>query len=305
MSMRVIIIIILVIVIVALLISYVSLLSQLSDIEKQLNFISQNETNKLITTYNMSRRVINLVKSVNKFIVSMRGREISVHKKDNEIKETIVNLSHDVRTPLTSLKGYFELLSQAESEEDIARYEKIISERIESLNDILEELFIFAKVNGNDFSLQLDKVNVSQVLIDTLISYYEDLNNLEITPNIDIEENVFGICDEQALKRVFQNIIKNILMHGSKCADVTLKSNKKNIKIIIANDYNLNECPDVSRIFDRFYKGDQSRRGNSSGIGLSVARKLIVLMNGTVSASLKEEKFVLNINLNKFTTFEG
>ncbi len=295
MSMRVIIIIILVIVIVALLISYVSLLSQLSDIEKQLNFISQNETNKLITTYNMSRRVINLVKSVNKFIVSMRGREISVHKKDNEIKETIVNLSHDVRTPLTSLKGYFELLSQAESEEDIARYEKIISERIESLNDILEELFIFAKVNGNDFSLQLDKVNVSQVLIDTLISYYEDLNNLEITPNIDIEENVFGICDEQALKRVFQNIIKNILMHGSKCAEVTLKSNKKN----------LNECPDVSRIFDRFYKGDQSRRGNSSGIGLSVARKLIVLMNGTVSASLKEEKFVLNINLNKFTTFEG
>ncbi|MCQ2467102.1 MAG: HAMP domain-containing histidine kinase [Clostridia bacterium] len=242
-----------------------------------------------------STRVVNrLAKVINGFLANCRNREIETNNKDAEIRETITNMSHDVRTPLTSLKGYFELMCESDSEEDKERYKTIISERLESLSDMLEDMFLFTKINNASFKLENERVNVSEVLIKTVLSYIDEFEKHQMVPDIDIDENIFIVSDENALKRVFQNLIKNSLVHGKDNFSLSLKTVGKKARIRIANDIS-GDMPDTDRVFDRFYKGDKSRHVNSSGIGLSVTKKLVNLTDATITASIENKQFCITI----------
>ena len=228
----------------------------------------------------------------------MRTREIDTFRKDDEIKETITSMSHDIRTPLTSLKGYFDLMCESDNEADKDRYKKIISERIDSLSDMLEEMFLFTKINNAGYKLDMEKTGISEVFVSTLLSYYEDFETRGMTPDIDVDEDLYALADEAALKRVFQNLIKNSLTHGTNTFVAKLKKiDNKKVKISIANDIVDGEHADVTKVFDRFYKGDKSRHVNSSGIGLSVTKKLVLLMGGSIEAVIVDNKFCINIYL--------
>lgn len=278
-----------------------SVFIQLKDIGDQLEYISRNKTNKTVSIANASRPVLRLEKVINESLIGFRARELQIIKKDDEIKEAITNMSHDIRTPLTSLKGYFELLVDAEDTEQRIRYERIINERIASMGEILEELFIYTKVNSTAYRIRHEKTDISQVLIQTLISYYEDFEKVGITPRMSIEEGLIIIGDGQSLKRIFQNLIKNALIHGANEIEVTLKAvSGKKIRLNISNGYKTDERPDINRVFDRFYKGDSARGTNSSGIGLSVAKKLVQFMDGQISASVLEGKFTITMELPQY-----
>ncbi|MCR5617275.1 MAG: HAMP domain-containing histidine kinase [Clostridiales bacterium] len=281
----------------------VSILSSVRELTKQLEYIGTNRTNMSLSIGASTRSVRKLTDMINRVIVNCRNRELETSRKDDEIKETITSMSHDIRTPLTSLKGYFDLMCDSDSEEDKERYKGIISERIDSLSEMLEEMFIYTKINNSNYKLENERTNISEVMISSLLSYYEDFEKKNMTPNIDVDENLFAVTDEQALKRVFQNLIKNSLIHGENSFDVSLKrSEGKKIRISVGNGIKEVERPDVTRVFDRFYKGDSSRHVNSSGIGLSVTQKLVNLMGGSIEAVLKEDKFVINIFLDELST---
>ena len=273
----------------------ISVLSSIHELIRQLSYIGDNKTNMTISIGTATRSVRKLTDNINRLLVTTRNRELDTFRKDDEIKETITSMSHDIRTPLTSLKGYFDLMCESDSEEDKERYKKIISERIDSLSEMLEEMFIFTKINNSGYKLDKDRTEVSSLFISTLLSYYEDFENKGMTPEIDVDEGLNILADEAALKRVFQNLIKNSLTHGTNTFEAKLKKIDKKIKISIANDMIEGEQADVTRVFDRFYKGDKSRHVNSSGIGLSVTRKLVLLMGGTIEAVIVDNKFCINI----------
>ena len=279
----------------------IGMVSQMTSLRRQVHFIARNDTNKLITFYGASRAFKTLSNDINQIIESCRIREKEVKKQDDELKDTLINMSHDIRTPLTSLKGYFELLGETEDSKEQEKYKAIISERIESLSEILEAMFLFTKVSNSNYQTNLDSIDMSTLTMQTLFSYYDDFENAGMAPEIDLDENLKVIGNEQSIKRILQNFIKNALVHGKSDVKVSLKPNSDNSKVVlkVSNKVYEDAIPDPNRVFDRFYKADTSRHVNSSGIGLSVTKKLATSMKGNVVASLNEDIFEISLELQK------
>lgn len=282
--------------------------AQLRDINDQLDFLYENDTNMLIGTDTNLIYLGQFKQRVNRFVEQWHKKRAEAAKKEQMISDTYTNLSHDIRTPLTSLDGYFQLLKDEKDEKLQAHYIGIIQERIASLKDILEELFMFTKLKNDTFNLEMDKCCVSRLLKQTVFSYYDEWKMRGIEPVVDIcDEQIFILANTQALKRVFQNVIKNGLVHGKSDIEIRLYTkalgnvsdkNKGNrmVNISVSNTIENPENVDVSQVFERFYKADEARSVTSSGLGLSIAKELVERMGGKINAQIEDNRFCINIS---------
>ena len=282
--------------------------AQLRDINDQLDFLYENDTNMLIGTDTNLIYLGQFKQRVNRFVEQWHKKRAEAAKKEQMISDTYTNLSHDIRTPLTSLDGYFKLLKDEKDEKLQAHYIGIIQERIASLKDILEELFMFTKLKNDTFNLEMDKCCVSRLLKQTVFSYYDEWKMRGIEPVVDIcDEQIFILANTQALKRVFQNVIKNGLVHGKSDIEIklyTIDSGKnagsdrenKVVNIVVSNTIDDPENIDTSQVFERFYKADEARSVTSSGLGLSIAKELVERMDGKINAQIEDNRFCINIS---------
>ncbi len=270
-----------------------SLLSQMKSIRSQVHFISRNDTNKRITFYGQSRGFRRLAKDINEILDSYDERHSKILQEDKEIKDTLTNMSHDIRTPLTSLKGYFELLEQTDDPEERSKYSSIIRGRIESMSEILETMFLYTKVSNVNYKIDLDGIDCSKTVLETMFEYFDDFQEKGQEVDVDVDEDLKIIGNEQSLKRIMQNLIRNSLVHGDGDVKLSVKpiNDNKNIRISIENVMKPDEIPDAARVFDRYYKGDASRHTGSSGVGLSVVKKLVDSMGGDIKAIVKDGIF--------------
>lgn len=212
------------------------------------------------------------------------------------IADIYTNLSHDIRTPLTSLDGYFQLLEEAKEESDRKRYIGIIQERIGSLKEMLEELFTYTKLQNGTYELKLERQNMSQILKETVFSYYDNWMEQGIRPQFEItEEPVWIQGNRQALRRTMQNIIKNGLDHGNKEINIQLTKNGNEAELVFRNKVTDPGEIDIKRVFERFYKADRARSKNSTGLGLSISRGFVWKMNGEITAEIEGNWFCIKI----------
>lgn len=291
-STMVVIIVLLTAVAVAMALILISLLSQMKSIRSQVHFISRNDTNKRISFYGKSRSFRRLAKDINEIIDSYDERHDRILREDKEIKDTLTNMSHDIRTPLTSLKGYFELLDQTDDPEERKKYTNIIYGRIESLSEILETMFLYTKVSNVNFKISIDPIECSKIILETMFEYYDDFQEKGYDVDIDVDEGIRILGNEQSLKRIMQNLIRNSLVHGGGDVKLSVKPEEgKKVKIILDNLLEEGQHPDPNRVFDRYYKGDASRHTGSSGVGLSVVKKLVESMNGDITAFVGDGRF--------------
>jgi signal transduction histidine kinase len=265
---------------------------QIKDICRQLRFIRENDSNKLITGDFHFGAMAELMDLLNEISEQSKKEKKEYRRKEKMIADTYTNLSHDIRTPLTSLDGYFQLLRDSKDEQDKNRYIGIIQERITSLKEMLEELFTFTKLRNESFKLELSTICVNKILKNTCFSYYDELVKREITPDIRITDKPLYISgNEQALWRVIQNVIKNALDHGEKSLCVILEKENDSVVLEIGNALRKDEHVDVSQVFERFYKSDSARSQTSTGLGLSIAKEFVQKMNGTITARIEGEMF--------------
>lgn len=269
---------------------------QILNICRQLAFISKHNSNMIITQNFHSADITELIESINTLIEFQKKNKIEYQYKDSNLKEIITNLSHDIRTPLTSLDGYFQLLAETDSKADKERYTVIIKSRIKSLKEMLDELFTYTKLQNDNYKLDVIPQNINKIFCDTVFSFYDDFKEKNMEPDIQLTDDQMKIvCNEAALKRVFQNIIKNGLEYSQNQIQISLQRNKRKAIIIFRNRYSNSETMDIDRIFDRFYKADKARSSNSTGLGLSIAKGLVVKMNGEISANLTNDIFEITV----------
>lgn len=274
----------------------VSYQRQIRDICRQLRFLTEQETNMLITKEMNWGHIGELVKLLNELLWERKKERAEYLRKEQMIADTYTNLSHDIRTPLTSLDGYFQLLESAQKEEERKRYLGIIQERIGSLKEMLEELFTYTKLQNETYELKTERINVTQILKETLFSYYDNWVSHGITPRFELTEKpVFIQGNNQALCRIIQNIIKNGLDHGNREIEIFLTKQGEHMKLIFRNQIRQGEELDVNRVFDRFYKADQARSKNSTGLGLSIAKGFVMKMKGSIKAELKDGWFCIEV----------
>ena len=241
-----------------------------------------SDTNQLITVSSSDGHVRHFASEIAKQLTELRRQRRQYVSGDRALKEAVTNISHDLRTPLTAICGYLELLEAEEMTDNTRRYVEQISNRTEALKALTEELFRYSVISSVS-DLSYEKVNVGRVLEDTLISFYGAFDQKNITPNISLTDNVM-ICslDKSALSRIFGNIISNAVKYSNGDFSVTMSDAGE---IIFANTASNLSSVDVGKLFDRFYTVDPARK--STGLGLSIAKLLTKRMGGSISADYK------------------
>ncbi|MFR9147659.1 MAG: sensor histidine kinase [Mediterraneibacter sp.] len=265
---------------------------QVKDICRQLAFLVRNDSNMMITSDIETGEIGKLKDSLNELISRQRREKNRYQEKEKMISEIYTSLSHDIRTPLTSLDGYFQLLETSEDPEEQSRYIQIIQERISSLKEMLEELFLFAKLKNDSYKIELSACCFSSILKQTVFSYYDEWQKRGLKPEIQIpEERLYFTGNEQALRRLIQNVIKNGLDHGKDKIGIRMYRKEGRIVLRISNRTDHPEQINISRVFERFYKADSARSRTSSGLGLSIARELAARMEGEMRAGITGDEF--------------
>ena len=269
---------------------------QVKDICRQLAFLMKHDSNMLIHREFGLGGIGMLSDRLNDLLELRRKEKRYYQEKETLIADTYTNLSHDIRTPLTSLDGYFQLMEACENVEEQRRYLNIIHERIHSLNEMLEELFMFTKLKNESYRLELTSCCINRILKETVFSYYDDWVRREIQPDIQItEEQLYIDGNKQGLSRIIQNVIKNGLDHGEKKIRIVLKQEQNQAVLRISNQVTDSEQIDIEHVFDRFYKADAARSKTSTGLGLSIAREFVRRMNGEIGAKIEENEFIVEM----------
>lgn len=267
---------------------------QVKDICRQLSFLKEHESNMMIGSDFDTGGIRMLVDNLNELLDMQRKKRRDYQKKEALIADTYTNLSHDIRTPLTSLDGYFQLIEECNNMDDQKRYLGIIHERIYSLNEMLEELFTFTRLKNESYKFELEPCCINKILKETVFSYYDDWIEINIQPEIKItEELLFVNANKQALRRVIQNVIKNGLDHGEKKIKIELFNEYDQAVLRISNRVINPQEIDAEHVFDRFYKADTARSRTSSGLGLSIAKEMIMRMKGEIGARIDGDEFVV------------
>lgn len=253
------------------------------------------DTNTPIMLSSHDKLVSSLANDINVELKELQKQKHRYIQGDKELKNAITNISHDLRTPLTTICGYLSLLDKEEKSEHIARQLSIIKNRTFALKQLVEELFRYTTTISDTENSVYTETVINNVLEDCISSYYAMFKEKGITPNINLcEQKIVRSVDKTALLRIFNNVIDNAIKYSDGDLVISLFENGK---IVFSNHTSdLNEIQ-IGKLFDRFYTVNTARK--STGLGLSIAKALIEKMDGNISADYSNNVLSIIIELNE------
>lgn len=266
---------------------------EIKSISRQLNEYNHENTRKKIDVKLFDKNIEELAKNINAHIdihIQSSVRQINI---EEEMKRAIANISHDIRTPLTSILGYIQM-SQKDGISDLQRQEciSIAEKRAKVLKGILEKFFELSIIQSPEYKMDIEYLNLNNILYEVISSTYDKFKENQIEPRIDIKrENIIVVGNKMGITRIVDNLISNLVKYSNGEEHIILDVKDDKAILVISNKSKVLKKEDIECIFDRFYKQDISRSSSeSSGLGLSITKKLIENMNGIIEAELKDDK---------------
>lgn len=242
------------------------------------------ESNVLISLSSRDPHARQCAAQLNRTLRELRAQRRRYQSGDRELKEAVVNISHDLRTPLTAICGYLDLLEQGELSADAARYVSVIRERAEAMRSLSEEMFRYSLIAAEDGSLHPETLSLNGILQESLAAAYTMLKDRGITPGVSLPPvDVRRRLDRRSLSRVFANLLSNAARYSDGDLEIVLS---RDGEICFSNRASGLSEVELGRLFDRFYTVDAARR--STGLGLAIARTLTERMGGSITADLAE-----------------
>lgn len=267
--------------------------NEINNIGLSLKSIIKTDTNNLITVNTNDKDLKKLVIILNKSLKEIRRLELEYKNGNSELKNSITNISHDLRTPLTAIRGYLDLMENDNLNEKQINYLKIIDSKVKDLTELTEQLFAFSKTLDMQEEIKKEKIVINDVLENAIVSFYSLFKEHDITPKIEIcDEKVIRLLNENMLKRIFENIISNAIKYGKNDFGVRMYNDGT---IEFSNKTDKLDLTSLEKIFDRYYTVKNARKSN--GIGLSIAKQLVELSGGSISAKYKKNTLVIKIKL--------
>ena len=269
---------------------------ELRRIKKELALVLSRKTNGLIHTEFTSKEIHDLVECINTHLTEIKSKESKLERKNANFVKMIRNISHDLRTPLTSSLGYVSLMLESDvTEQEKIKNLKIVEERLKRLSELIDSFFEFSKILSNNQIIELDEINLVAVVEKAISNHYEDFS--KDNRMIDFKTNKRKIkikSNEVMLIRVFDNLIRNAYKHSNGNLDIEINQNNDKVKIKFINDLLYNDL-DVDRIFDEFYTVDISRTKGNTGLGLAIAKEFVEQLKGKIMADKKNNKLIITI----------
>lgn len=239
------------------------------------------DTNTLLSLPCRDRELRRLASALNQELRALRQERLRYQQGDKELKEAVVNISHDLRTPLTAISGYLQLLQGQDLPPDTRRYLEQIGGRTQAMKRLTEELFRYSVVVSEE-NLAREPVDLRRAVEEALLSFYGALEGRGIEPQVRLpEEKVERLLDPAAVNRVLGNILTNALKYSAGDLEVTLEESGR---LTFSNSAPGLDPVAAGRLFDRFYTVEAAR--NSTGLGLSIAKELTQRMGGSIGAEL-------------------
>ena len=246
-----------------------------------------------------------LAYEINEIIVSYENRLAAFHQTEETNKQLMTSLSHDVRTPLTTLIGYLDAAHKGiVTGKDRDDYMETARRKAHDLKEYIDVLFDWFKLNSNEFAMEITTVEAAELTRNILIDWIPIFEDKQIDYSIDIPEQPFRVkLDTDGYMRILNNLIQNVITHShADRIDITMSKENRNMKILLIDNGIGMEKEDLKHIFERLYKCDKGRSEKGSGLGLSIVHQLVEKMDGTITVDSipgKGTVFTLFFPLNK------
>ncbi|SEH79236.1 hypothetical protein SAMN02910265_02724 [Ruminococcus flavefaciens] len=253
----------------------------------------KNDTNNPVYVTSSDKDIKHLADSINTQLSILRKEQLSYINGNNELKNSITNISHDLRTPLTTIRGYLDIAKKTDDTQKLHRYMDIISERTEAMQKLTEELFCYSMIVSKDEAPELEDVYINQLLAESISSFYPVLTQNSITPSIDItDEKIIRRVNKESMSRVFSNILNNAVKYSK--GDLDIRLDDAGV-ITFSNTADEITAVQAEQLFDRFYTVETAR--GSTGLGLHIARYLLSEMGGSITALYENGKLTFTITI--------
>ena len=265
----------------------------IKEIEKSFSKILRTDTNNTVAISSSDKDIKNLTINLNNNLSELRGQKLQYKNGNQELKKIITNISHDLRTPLTAIKGYVDLIEQEKLSNNQKKYLKVIQKKSNELTELTGQLFEYTKLMDIDVKIKKEECCINEILEETLVSYYSIFKEQDIIPNISIcSTKVYKIVNKISIIRVFENILSNVVKYSNGDLKVEMQENGT---ITFSNKATSLDETTVQKIFDRYFSVENAKE--STGIGLSIAKQLVELNNGSIKAEYVNGYLIIEIKL--------
>ena len=274
---------------------------------RQIHELSDLNSNSLVHTSYSAGDITKLAKEINMLFEKLRVSEITMKRKGERMDMMLANISHDLRTPLTSALGYIDMINmEAESsgtayDKNVIKELEIIEKRLHRLSELIDAFFEFSKIITSDRLPEKKELVMVSVLEESIAHYYDDYVGRKrsiIFENNAGRRKILG--NRNMLLRIFDNLIGNALKHGTGDLAITTEYSGQaeggSFTICFSNFFEGGEI-DVNHIFDEFYTRDISRTGGNTGLGLAIAKEFTELLGGSIRAEVLDGRLRIIIKI--------
>lgn len=269
------------------------ILKQLKSINKQLDKRLIENTRQPLNIELFNKTITNLSKNINRCLKLEEKRRLESINDQKQFKELISNISHDLRTPLTSIKGYQQLLEKTPLDKHQVQLLKTAQKYTDELGLLIENFFEYSYLVTAKTEPNFKKININNLIVECVLSYIAILEEKNLNVNIKETPPVFVLGDKNMLIRIIENLLNNCAKHSLGDIDIKIEF-LQNAKITFTNPINQDTNINVDKLFHRFYTSD-STRNKSTGLGLSIVEFLVKQMDGNVGAYLNKTDHTLSI----------
>ena len=259
---------------------------EISEISDALEDIKNGNGNRRILA-ETHELIAPLAYAINDIILSYEKRLSACHQTDETNRQLMTSLSHDVRTPLTTLIGYLDAahkgIVNGKERDD---YIETARRKAHDLKEYIDVLFDWFKLGSNEFSMNIAEIDLTELTRNILIDWIPIFEDVQVDFTIDIPEQPFRVqIDPDGYMRILNNLIQNVISHShADKIEIVLSEQNRNIKILLSDNGIGIDKEDLKHIFDRLYKCDKGRSEKGSGLGLSIVHELVEKLNGTITA---------------------
>lgn len=265
--------------------------NEIKNIGQTLEKIRNTDTNNLITVGTNTKELKQLASLLNNSLKDLRKLELEYKNGSGELKASITDVSHDLRTPLTAIRAYLDLIDDKNLTKKQIEYLSVIDSKVNDLIELTEQLFDFSKAYDKKRKIEFESVCLNDVLEDSLASFYSLFNKNDIVPKVDIcKDKVIRLLNISMLKRIFENIISNAIKYGEKDFKVKLSNDGS---VVFSNKTDSFDAVSLKKIFDRYYTIKNVKKSN--GVGLAIAKQLVEIMGGKVKANYTKNTLTIKV----------
>jgi len=273
---------------------------ELKEMILQIKTIKQGNSHAPLKKIGFSKRNRQIVEEVNELILSFNQTEKENRRMAKQSKEMIASISHDFRTPLTSMIGYIQMVDKSTVSTRDLKYLTVIEERMYLISSLIDEFYLLSLLDADDYKIHNEAVNPINLIQEQVAQYYEELSATFEEIDIGLSDELIVIQTSRVdFERIVQNLLKNAFTHGIQYFKIQLEKHEDRLCFIFENQVPNGQKIEVDRLFDRNYQSENTRGTDSSGLGLAIAKQLAEKLNFSLTAQLQGDslQFCLDIYL--------